>query len=60
AGPALWYSLGNALPLVTLSERYAGLHHPHPWVSAAFHTQRVAGYLMATALVAAIAVLIGG
>lgn len=54
----VWYSLENALPLVSLSEDLARIHHD-TWHRHFFHAQKVLGFALATVLVGALS-LLGG
>ncbi|MYD97905.1 MAG: hypothetical protein F4X98_11045 [Gammaproteobacteria bacterium] len=55
----LWYSLDNALPLIQTTERFRKVEHGRPWLDHFFHLQKIFGFVLATVLVAALA-LLGG
>ena len=55
----LWYSLDNALPLIETNERFKNVDHGRPWLDHFFQLQKVLGFVLATVLVAALA-LLGG
>ena len=55
----LWYSLDNALPLIQTTERFRNVEHGRPWLDHFFQFQKVFGFVLATVLVAALA-LLGG
>ena len=55
----LWYSLDNALPLIETNERFRNVEHGRPWLDHFFQFQKVVGFVLATVLVAALA-LLGG
>ena len=55
----LWYSLDNALPLIQTTERFRNVEHGRPGLDHFFQFQKVFGFVPATVLVAALA-LLGG
>ena len=55
----VWYSLENALPLIGTNERFKNIEHVQPWLYHFFHFQRAFGFVLATVLVSALALLSG-
>ena len=55
----VWYSLENALPLVETNERFRNVEHGRPWLVHLFHAQKALGFVLATVLVGALALLSG-
>ncbi|MGD1870687.1 MAG: hypothetical protein ACFB0F_14490 [Neomegalonema sp.] len=52
-----WYSFDNALPLVEMNEHNSKVIHERDWVTTFFHTQRIFGLVLATALIGAVSLL---
>ena len=55
----LWFSLGNALPLVAMNEQFRDIKHGRPWLTHFFQLQKAVGFLLATVLVGALTLLSG-
>ena len=55
----LWYSLEIALPLIETSERFRNVDHRQPRLAHWFHFQKAVGFVFATILVGALALLSG-
>lgn len=58
-GNGFWYSLENALPLIETSERFRNVDLRQPWLEHWFHFQKAVGFVFATVLVGALALLSG-
>ena len=52
-----WYSLENALPLLELSETHKKISHDNRSVEQKFHLQKILGFVLASVLVGALALI---